>query len=110
GERFARRVFDHDERTDAGNAPTGRIAALAAIFGVKESVIKALGGLPAGSGYADVSVAGPVRPVGSGRPGGIGRAPASPVHLSGVLGRWAAASGGPGMEILAGVVPVRGDA
>lgn len=48
------RIFDPDERRACAD---GAIAAVTAgVFGVKESVIKAMGGLPAGGRLADIGV------------------------------------------------------
>jgi holo-[acyl-carrier protein] synthase len=90
GEPFVRRVFGERERAAVSRDPERRIAELAALFGVKESVVKAMGGMPLGGNYADITV--DVAPSGS----------ACTVQLRGELARWARRHQ---VEILAGSAP-----
>jgi len=68
-----RRVFTGEERDDAAEHPAGRHAGLAALFGVKESTVKLLGGLPPGGRFSDIHV------------GAAGRDGRRPVHVGGTL-------------------------
>jgi phosphopantetheinyl transferase (holo-ACP synthase) len=77
GPDLVRRIFTACECAATSADPETRLTELTAIFGVKESVVKVLGGLPPGSRYRDIVVA-----------------PLSPDHLSavrleGVLADWA---------------------
>lgn len=75
GSPLLRRLFDADER--GACADGARPAAAAGLFGIKESVVKVLGGLPRGAGYRDMSI-------------GVDAGGAHlPVRLSGELARWA---------------------
>ena len=67
------RVFTAEER-----ATVRDVIALTAVFSAKESVVKALGGMPPGGRYADLHVG----PVSTGEP--------RPVRLAGALARVAA--------------------
>jgi holo-[acyl-carrier protein] synthase len=90
GEPFVRRVFGERERAAVGHDPDRRIAELAALFGVKESVVKAIGGMPLGGNYADICV----DVAASGVP--------RQVRLRGELGRWARRHR---VQVLAGSAP-----
>src|SRR5436190_5549674 len=56
GEPFVRRVFAEQERAAVSTDADRRVVELAAMFGVKESVVKAIGGMPLGGSYADIRV------------------------------------------------------
>ena len=90
GEPFVRRVFGERERAAVSREPDQRIAELAALFGVKESVVKAMGGMPLGGNYADICVDVP--------DSGSARA----VRLTGELAHWARQHQ---VEVLAGSAP-----
>jgi len=75
GPGLVRRVFD--EREQAACADGADPAATALLFGIKESVIKLVGGLPAGGAFHDIRI-------------GVDE-PALPVTLTGGLAGWAAA-------------------
>jgi holo-[acyl-carrier protein] synthase len=90
GEPFVRRVFGERERAAVSRDPDRRIAELAALFGVKESVVKAMGGMPLGGNYADICV--------EAAAGGS----AWTVRLSGELARWARRHQ---VQVLAGSAP-----
>ncbi|GAA1594635.1 hypothetical protein GCM10009804_59110 [Kribbella hippodromi] len=87
GPAWLDRIFDESERagTAGGELPRGstqlagsaQLAELARLFGIKECVIKIVGGLPVGAGYRDIVVA---------TTGGDG---ARPIRLRGELARWA---------------------
>jgi holo-[acyl-carrier protein] synthase len=94
GEPFVRRVFGERELAAVSRDPDRRIAELAALFGVKESVVKAMGGMPLGGNYADICV--DVAPSGS----------ACTVRLGGELGCWARRHQ---VEVLAGSAPAGQD-
>ena len=86
GDALARRYFTpqerrtaHERADDGGCSPD---EVLGHLFGVKESVVKAMGGLPPGARLADICV---------GMPGGDGDREPWTVHLSGPLVRWAEA-------------------
>ncbi|QEV21766.1 4'-phosphopantetheinyl transferase superfamily protein [Streptomyces alboniger] len=87
GGAVLRRAFSASERAAARCAADGELTPariLGHAFGIKESVVKALGGLPPGSAYADIDVGtGPPEQDGGGRQ----------VHLRGELARWAARHG-----------------
>ncbi|GAA2828471.1 hypothetical protein [Kribbella solani] len=70
GPAWPHRIFDETERA-------AEPAELARLFGIKECVIKIVGGLPVGAGYRDIVVA---------TTGGDG---ARPIRLRGELARWA---------------------
>jgi phosphopantetheine--protein transferase-like protein len=90
GELFVRRVFGERERAAVSREPDRRIVELAALFGVKESVVKAMGGMPLGGSYADICVDVP--------DSGSARA----VRLTGELAHWARQHQ---VELLAGSAP-----
>jgi len=90
GEPFVRRVFGERERAAVSREPDERIVELAALFGVKESVVKAMGGMPLGGNYADICVDVP--------DSGSARA----VRLTGELAHWARQHQ---VEVLAGSAP-----
>src|SRR5437773_6331344 len=69
------RLFDADERAACADGTDTAVAA--GLFGIKESVVKAAGGLPPGASYRDVHV------------GGGGPGATRPVRLAGELARWA---------------------
>jgi hypothetical protein len=102
GEPFLRRVFGQRERAAVSPEPERRIAELAALFGVKESVVKAIGGMPVGGRYADIGTAvsgAGITGAGTTGPGpGAGRT----VRLGGELARWA---GRHRVELVAGTAP-----
>jgi phosphopantetheine--protein transferase-like protein len=77
GQDIIRRIFTESERAEMSADAQARFAELTAMFGVKESVVKLLGGLPHGSRYQDIVVS-PLTP---------GRV--SSVRLRGVLAGWA---------------------
>lgn len=54
GPRLLDRLFDDRER--AACADGQHAAIMAGLFGIKESVVKVLGGLPRGASYRDVSI------------------------------------------------------
>ena len=88
GPPLLRRLFDADER--GACADGAQPAAAAGLFGIKESVVKVVGGLPRGASYRDVSI-------------GVGTDGAHlPVRLSGELARWADAHR---VEVIAGSAP-----
>jgi holo-[acyl-carrier protein] synthase len=93
GEAFVRRVFGERERATVSRDPDRRIAELAALFGVKESVVKAMGGMPPGGNYADICV-----DICVDLPDSSARA----VRLTGELAHWAAQHR---VEVLAGSAP-----
>ncbi|MFC9694236.1 hypothetical protein ACFTSF_37170 [Kribbella sp. NPDC056951] len=88
GPAWWRRIFD-DNEVAAESA-----VSLAQLFGIKESVVKVVGGLPAGSRYRDIIV---------GRAGADG---VRPIELRGGLARW---SDEHGVVLTGGVLPA-GDA
>jgi holo-[acyl-carrier protein] synthase len=88
GPPFLRRLFDADEREACGGGADP--VATAALFGIKESVVKILGGLPPGTGYRDFSI-----DVGS-------REAYLPVRFRGELARWTEAHG---VGVIAGSAP-----
>lgn len=80
GPALLRRVFDDCERSGTdesrdGDAP--ELTRLGHIFGIKESVIKIAGGLPAGAGYRSIVV------------GEAGDDGVRTIELRGELARWA---------------------
>jgi phosphopantetheinyl transferase (holo-ACP synthase) len=80
GPALLRRVFDDSERSVTeesrdGNAP--ELTRLGRLFGIKESVIKIAGGLPAGAAYRDIVV------------GEAGVDGVRTIELRGELARWA---------------------
>jgi phosphopantetheinyl transferase (holo-ACP synthase) len=88
GPALARRVFDDRERAACtGGADPAKTALL---FGVKESVIKLVGGLPSGAALRDIRI-------------GVDDSGDLPVTLSGGLAGWAAAHP---VEIVAGGLPL----
>lgn len=93
GERLVRRLFDTDER--AACAAGEDRQATAGLFGIKESVVKVVGGLSDGARYADMSI------------GALGNGIDSPawlpVRLRGELARWAEAHQ---VEVIAGTAPL----
>jgi holo-[acyl-carrier protein] synthase len=90
GEPFVRRVFGERERAGVSRDPDQRIFDLAALFGVKESVVKAIGGMPLGGNWADICV----------QAGGGGST--YTVRLYGELAGWARRHG---VELIAGSAP-----
>lgn len=93
GPALLHRVFDDSERsgTDApcdGSAP--ELAWLGRLFGIKESVVKVAGGLPAGGGYRDIVV------------GEAGDDGVRTIELRGELARWA---GLHQVTLIGGVLP-----
>ena len=90
GEPLVRRVFTEPERAAVSTDPDRRVVELAALFGVKESVVKAIGGMPRGGRYSDIQVE-----------VGAGGSPQA-VRLAGQLARWA---NGHRVELLAGSAP-----
>jgi len=59
GPALLRRVFDDSERAGTGESFDGNapdLTRLGRLFGIKESVIKIAGGLPAGAGYRSIVV------------------------------------------------------
>jgi phosphopantetheinyl transferase (holo-ACP synthase) len=86
GAGLAERVFDERER--AACAGGADLAATALLFGVKESVIKLVGGLPSGAAFRDIR---------------IGDSWRLPVTLTGGLAGWAATHP---VEIVAGGRPL----
>lgn len=88
GPPLLRRLFDADERGACGDGASS--AAAAGLFGIKESVVKVVGGLPNGASYRDISI-------GVGAPG-----TQLPVRLSGELARWADLHH---VEVVAGTAP-----
>jgi phosphopantetheine--protein transferase-like protein len=94
GDRLVRRLFDADER-DACAAGEDR-QATAGLFGIKEAVVKVVGGLSDGARYADISI---------GATGnGIDNPAWHSVELRGELARWAEAHH---VEVIAGTAPLR---
>jgi holo-[acyl-carrier protein] synthase len=79
GGEILHRVFDDGERQAVEGCSEGitDITRFTALFSMKESVVKVLGGLPRGSRYRDISL------------GGEPEAPVRPVRLHGALARWA---------------------
>jgi phosphopantetheinyl transferase (holo-ACP synthase) len=92
GPALARRVFTAEERGACadGSDPT----AAAILFGIKESVIKLVGGLQPGTGFRDIRIG-----VGTGPDPSAGR---MPVELAGGL---AEVAGPLGVGIVAGGAP-----
>jgi phosphopantetheinyl transferase (holo-ACP synthase) len=95
------RLFDADERAacmaDAGSAADADPMSVARLFGIKESVVKAIGGMPRGGRYRDMHIG-----VDSGAAGCGLTAPVA-VRLGNELGRWADAHQ---VEVIAGGAPV----
>lgn len=94
GERLVRRLFDaHEQKACAGGRDRD---ATAGLFGIKESVVKVVGGLSSGARYADISV------------GILGNELDNSgwlsVRLRGELARWAEAHR---VEVVAGTAPLR---
>jgi holo-[acyl-carrier protein] synthase len=97
GPAFVHRVFDRSEcaavgviddcadDADDGVLDSTRVAALARIFGIKESVVKVAGGLPTGARYRDVVVGSTGTELT--RMDAIARS--ASVQLRGELARWA---------------------
>jgi phosphopantetheinyl transferase (holo-ACP synthase) len=85
GPRLLDRLFDADERDACADGAD--LTAAAALFGIKESVVKVAGGLPTGASYRDVHVQ------------AAGDGGYRPVRLTGELGRWADTHG---VETIAG--------
>lgn len=57
GPAFVRRVFDDSERSGTDWSADGdELTRLGRLFGIKESVVKIAGGLPAGAGYRSIVV------------------------------------------------------
>lgn len=56
GQRFHARVLSAQERARPGLDPVGDVSGLGTYFGMKESVVKALGGLPRGGAYTDITI------------------------------------------------------
>lgn len=94
GDRLARRLFDTDER--AACAAGEDRQATAGLFGIKESVVKVVGGLSDGARYTDMSIG----DLGN----GIDSPTWLPVQLRGELARWAEAHH---VEVIAGTAPLR---
>jgi holo-[acyl-carrier protein] synthase len=90
GEPFVRRVFAEQERAAVSTDADRRVVELAALFGVKESVVKAIGGMPRGGSYADIRV----------EAGAAGSRRA--IQLAGEFGRWAT---GRRVDFVAGSAP-----
>jgi phosphopantetheinyl transferase (holo-ACP synthase) len=78
GPALVRRVFDDTERSGTDWSRDGdELTRLGRLFGIKESVIKIAGGLPAGAGYRSIVV---------GEPGDDG---IRTIELRDALARWA---------------------
>jgi phosphopantetheine--protein transferase-like protein len=94
GHRLVRRLFDaHEQEVCAAGQDRD---ATAALFGIKESVVKVVGGLSTGARYADISIG----PVGN----DIDNSAWLRVQLRGELARWAEAHR---VEVIAGTAPLR---
>lgn len=85
GPAWLRRIFDDTEWAAAAVASpagseqlpsTAELARMGSLFGIKECVIKVVGGLPTGARYRDIVVA-------AAGPDGV-----RPIELRGELGRW----------------------
>lgn len=103
GPAWLRRIFGDTEWAAAAVAPpseceqlpgTAELARLARLFGIKECVVKVVGGLPAGARYPDIVVA---------QAGADG---IRPIGVRGELARWADEHG----VVLSGGVLPAGDA
>lgn len=81
GEAFACRVFSPTERSGSVAGPACSPAELTAVFSIKESVVKAIGGMPPGGRYRDITVSAPRRDG------------CRHVALAGVLEEWAQSHG-----------------
>lgn len=92
GPALARRLFDPDEREACGDGRDRHLTA--GLFGIKESVVKILGGLSPGQRYADMSVAG-IAEQAAGAP--------LPVRLRGALAGW---SEDRRVELIGGAAPM----
>ncbi|MEU4602588.1 hypothetical protein AB0F43_06385 [Kribbella sp. NPDC023972] len=86
GPAWLRRIFDDTEWAAAAVVPsteceqlpgTADLARLARLFGIKECVVKVVGGLPAGARYRDIVVA------------QAGTDGVRPIDVRGELARWA---------------------
>jgi holo-[acyl-carrier protein] synthase len=88
GPGLLRRLFNRDER--AACADGTDLATTARLFGIKESVIKAAGGLPPGGRYRDIEI-------------DTTGADTVAVTLRGELGRWADTTG---VQLVAGGAPL----
>lgn len=94
GAWLERRVCSRSERAVLAADPDRRLHELGCLFSVKESVLKAIGGIPRGGRFTDISVGPPRR-------GQAGRA-----RLTGQVARRAEALG---VDVLTGALPVRDD-
>lgn len=92
GEWLERRLLHNAERAALATEPARRLHEFGCLFGIKESVLKALGGIPHGGRYPQIEVRPP-------RPGRAGT-----VRLHGELARLAH---GQEVRLLAGALPVR---
>ncbi|MEU4392668.1 4'-phosphopantetheinyl transferase superfamily protein [Kribbella sp. NPDC023855] len=91
GPALLRRVFDDSERSGTDWSRDGdELTRLGRLFGIKESVIKIAGGLPAGAGYRSIVV---------GKPGDDG---VRTIELRDALARWASREQ---VKLVGGVLP-----
>jgi hypothetical protein len=107
GPALVRRLFDADERAAVRGGDDE--AGTAALFGIKESVVKVVGGMPAGGRYRDIQIdlsglggSGGLDATGQPVPTGTSIPAQTPVRLGGELARWADEHG---VEVTAGGTP-----
>ncbi|HEX2418832.1 MAG TPA: 4'-phosphopantetheinyl transferase superfamily protein [Micromonosporaceae bacterium] len=94
GDRLVRRLFHAHEREVCADGQDRDTTA--ALFGIKESVVKVVGGLSSGARYIDISIGPPGKD--------LDNPPWLPVQLRGELARWAQAHR---VEVVAGTAPLR---
>jgi holo-[acyl-carrier protein] synthase len=92
GEWLERRVCSPSERAALPRDPALRLHQFGLLFSIKESTLKAIGGIPRGARFTDITVSPPAR-------GQVSR-----VALTGETARRAGALG---VELVAGALPVR---